>query len=92
MAGRTVTQTEATINANKNVVTVINELMTKHKVTQYKLADEIGLDRKTIMAILNYKRSPKLDVLVRIYDYFGLKSINIPFDSLCSCELKEAKR
>lgn len=89
MAGRTVDQTRATVTAHKNLNEIILTLMRKKKITRYELAEAIGVDRKTIIAILKNQRSPKLDVVVKIFDYFGLKVVTIPIDRVCSVEFEK---
>jgi len=80
MSGKTRTPTVGVINAAENFCTWLDCMMYSKKISQYKLAEICGCDRKTIMEILNRRRFPKFDIMVRCYEYFGYKAVNIPFD------------
>jgi len=43
-----------------------------------KLAQAVGLDRKTIYDYAHLRRSPKLEVVAKILAFYGETSINIP--------------
>lgn len=46
--------------------------------TYEKLAKAVGLERKAIMAYALGYRSPKLEVVAKIMEYYGETSITIP--------------
>lgn len=80
MAGHKLPLTAAMSNAGSNFSTWLDAMLYKHHLTQKAFAREIGCERKTINAIVNEKRGPSLDFVVRCCAYFGLKAVNIPFD------------
>ncbi len=45
----------------------------KYKITQKKLAVELGVSRQTIYAIENYKYNPSLELALKISEYFKVK-------------------
>ena len=69
-----------TVNAIQEFATFLNTEMERWNISEIKLAKDIGLERKTIMAYKLGKRPPKLDVMARIYAYFGHRTITISLD------------
>lgn len=51
-----------------------------HKANERTLAlcNAVGIDRKTIYAYARLERSPKLEVVAKILEYYGEKNITIP--------------
>ena len=51
-----------------------------HKESERTLAlcQAVGIDRKTIYAYARLERSPKLEVVAKILEYYGEKDIKIP--------------
>lgn len=43
-----------------------------------KLADAIGVERKSIYAYARGERSPKLDIVAKVLEYYGETEISIP--------------
>ena len=54
--------------------------MKETDTSEIELAAAIGVERKTIIAILKKHRSPKLDLVVKIFDYFDENWVQIPFN------------
>ena len=52
--------------------TKINELRTKHKLSQEELANAVGVTRQTIMSIENEKYVASLPLAYKIASYFEL--------------------
>ena len=69
-----------TVNAIQAFATFLNTEMERWNISEIKLAKDIGLERKTIMAYKLGQRPPKLDVMARIYAYFGHRTITISLD------------
>ena len=76
---KTPVQTIATIRAHENFVSWVLKKMEETMITKYELAQACGVEVKTISAVLNNQRSPKLDMVVKIFDYFGENWVQIPF-------------
>lgn len=76
---KTPVQTIATIRAQENFVSWVLEKMEETMTTKYELAQACDVEIKTINAILNNQRSPKLDLVVKIFDYFDENWVQIPF-------------
>ena len=72
-------QTIATIRAQENFVSWVLKKMEETMTTRYELAQACGVEVKTISAVLNNQRSPKLDLVVKIFDYFDENWVQIPF-------------
>ena len=51
-----------------------------HKANErtLELCQAVGIDRKTIYAYARLERSPKLEVVAKILEYYGEKDIKIP--------------
>jgi DNA-binding XRE family transcriptional regulator len=70
--------TKTQVNSVKqNLAQVIYDRRTSLGVTQESLANNIGVDRKTINRIENGHFSPNLDTLVRIFTALNIKSQSI---------------
>ncbi len=70
--------TKTQVNSVKqNLAQVIYDRRTSLGVTQESLANNIGVDRKTINRIENGHFSPNLDTLVRIFDALSIKSQSV---------------
>ncbi len=54
-----------------NFAESLSELLTEAKLTPSKLADQIGCGRGTISRYLHAQKMPKIDLLVRIADFFA---------------------
>lgn len=66
--------TKTQVNSVKqNLAQVIYDRRTSLGVTQESLANNIGVDRKTINRIENGHFSPNLDTLVRIFTALNIK-------------------
>jgi len=61
-------------NVKQTLAQVIYDRRTYLNVTQESLANNIGIDRKTINRIENGHFSPNLDTLVRIFTALDIKS------------------
>ena len=77
MANRSILPTVRTVSALQNFSDWLREKLKETKTSETVLAREIGLERKTIVAIVNRQRYPKLDVLAAIFAYFGEDRISI---------------
>lgn len=80
MPGRTFNQTVSTIQALDNFVYWLECKMRDHKMSQGDLARKLDVERKTVCAIMTKKRQPKLDFVVRCFDYFGEAWVYVRFD------------
>lgn len=62
----------------------------QHKVLDHreatKLADAIGIERKSIYAYAYLQRSPKLDIVAKVLAYYGENFIRIPLITLENLE------
>jgi putative transcriptional regulator len=60
------------------------ELRSQKKITQYQLADAIGVTRQTIIAIEKGNYTPSVELALKIAQYFKLKVEKVFFitDSL----------
>ena len=73
------TQTTETIQASIAFADWLTDKLAKTHTTEEQLARAIGLNRKAIVAFVTLARSPKLDHIVKIFNYFGYTSVFIPF-------------
>ena len=64
-------------NIKQTLAQVIYDRRTYLNVTQESLANNIGIDRKTINRIENGHFSPNLDTLVRIFTALDIKSNSV---------------
>ena len=76
MANKSV-QTKVTVAASDNFGAWLKASMKKEGISCQKLANAIGLERKTIQNYINNKHSPRLDTLAVLFDYFGRTEISI---------------
>ena len=76
---KNITPNAASINAS---VYFAEWLQTKvmDKREAVKLAKAIGMERKAIYAYAYLERTPKLDVVAKIMNYYGEKEIKIPLN------------
>lgn len=74
---RVITPTVHTINATKNFSAWLTEKMAETKTSEAKLAEHVGLERKSIIKYKLGQSSPKLDVMAAIFAYFGETSIHV---------------
>ncbi len=51
---------------------ILAELMNKFDINDQKLADDLGVDRSTVSRWRKGERSPKLDALPKIANYFSV--------------------
>lgn len=49
----------------------LTELMNRHDVSDQKLADDLGISRTTVLRWRNGERSPKLNKIPEIAEYFS---------------------
>ncbi len=54
-----------------NFAEILDELMFDEGINGKTLADEIGISKQQIYYVLNHKRHPSLDVLLRIAEHFS---------------------
>lgn len=76
---KTLTQSISTVMAHDNFARWLAFKMKECDTSEIELAAAIGVERKTVIAILKKHRSPKLDLVVKIFDYFGENWVQIPF-------------
>ena len=76
---RVITPTVHTVNATKNFSAWLTEKMAETKTSEAKLAEHVGLERKSIIKYKLGQSSPKLDVMVMIYDFFDEDAVYVPF-------------
>ena len=76
---KTLTQSISTVRAHDNFTRWLTAKMKETDTSEIELAAAIGVERKTIIAILKKHRSPKLDLVVKIFDYFDENWVQIPF-------------
>ena len=77
---KTLTQSISTVRAHDNFVGWLTAKMKETDTSEIELAAAIGVERKTVIAILKKHRSPKLDLVVKIFDYFDENWVQIPFN------------
>lgn len=73
------TQTTETIQASIAFSNWLADKLRDTHTTEEQLANAIGLNRKAIVSFVTLARSPKLDHIVKIFNYFGYTSVYIPF-------------
>ncbi len=78
MPNRKFMPTHASLVASDNFANWLRMKLATTHTTHAQLAKAVGCERKTILAFVNNKWSPKLDVVAAIYEYFGEETINIP--------------
>lgn len=72
--------TPQTINT-VNAATYFGEYLRSKCISKRKtkeLAEAIGIERKSIIAYAQGKTSPKLDIVAKVYAYYGESEIRIP--------------
>jgi len=79
MANRSLLPSISTVRAHDNFARWLAFKMKESDTSEIELAAAIGVERKTISAIIHKHRSPKLDLVVKIFDYFDQKWVQIPF-------------
>ena len=77
---KNLTQSISTVRAHDNFARWLTAKMKECDTSEIELAAAIGVERKTIIAILKKHRSPKLDLVVKIFDYFDENWVQIPFN------------
>ena len=77
---RTVLPTKQSATACIYFSNWLKSQMDENNVNAVQLAHAVGLERKTIMRYYAGRQYPKLDVLAKIYTYFGKRTIIIPLD------------
>jgi len=77
MGNKTIEPTNASRAASNNFTRWLRMKLATTNTTHAQLARAIGLERKAIVAYVNNKCSPKLDVVAAIYEYFGEETINL---------------
>lgn len=80
MPGRTFPPTVSTVQALDNFVYWLDEKLKDRNMSRNDLARELGIERKTLGAIFTKQRQPKLDLVVRCFDYFGEAWVYVRFD------------
>lgn len=79
MCGKCIPITAKTANALHNFSQWLQDKMKESDTTDAELAQWVGCERKTIFAIRNGQKFPKLDQLVMIFDFFDEGWVQIPF-------------
>lgn len=79
MCGKCIPITTKTANALHNFSLWLQDKMKESDTTDAELAQWVGCERKTILAIRNGQKFPKLDQLVMIFDFFDEGWVQIPF-------------
>ena len=74
---RVITPTVHTVNATENFSAWLTEKMKETGTTDRRLAEHVGLERKTILKYRRGQLSPKLNVMAAIFAYFGETTIHI---------------
>lgn len=74
---KVITPTIHTDNATKNFSAWLTEKMAETNTSEAKLAEHVGLERKSIIKYKLGQSSPKLDVMAAIFAYFGETSIHV---------------
>lgn len=74
---RVITPTVYTVNATKNFSAWLTEKMAETNTSETKLAEHVGLERKSIIKYRLGQSLPKLDVMAAIFAYFGETSIHV---------------
>ena len=74
---RVITPTVHTVNATRNFSSWLTEKMAETNTSETKLAEHVGLERKSIIKYRLGQSSPKLDVMAAIFAYFGETSIHV---------------
>ena len=74
---KSISPTVHTVNATKNFCTWLTEKMAETNTSETKLAEHVGLERKSICKYKLGQSSPKLDVMAAIFAYFGESTIHI---------------
>lgn len=80
---KVITPSRITVNVYDNFASWLKEKMAYYGTSSDELARAVGMRRSTISAYLNNQRSPKLEIVAMIFDFFGEDEIRI--------SLKEAK-
>lgn len=78
MAQKVITPNAAVFSGSEYFADWLRLKLKKSKIPQWKLAKDLGYERKTIMAFINNQRSPRLDTVIAIFDYFEEDSVYIP--------------
>lgn len=78
MANHVTLPTKESENANEWFRFWFAANLAKRNISQKRLAIHLGLERKTIIAYLDGSRVPKLDVLAKMFNYFGYSEIRLP--------------
>lgn len=73
------TQTIETTQASIAFADWLTDKLAETHTTEEQLARAIGLNRKAIVSFVTLARSPKLEHVVKIFNYFGYTSVYIPF-------------
>lgn len=79
MGQKTIKPNAAVFSGSEYFADWLRLKLKKTHTPQWKLAKDLGYERKTIMAYINNQRSPRLDTVIAIMDYFGESAVNIPF-------------
>lgn len=79
MSNNFVNQSKATAIGSEYFSDWLRLKLKKTHTTYAKLGAALGYDRKSILAYVNNQRSPRLDTVIAIMDYFGESAVNIPF-------------
>ena len=74
---KVITPTVHTVNATRNFSSWLTEKMAETNTSEAKLAEHVGLERKSIVKYKLGQSSPKLDVMAAIFAYFGESTIHI---------------
>lgn len=79
MCGKCIEINKKTANALHNFEFWLSNHMTESDISNAKLAQYVGVDRKTVIEWRHGRRFPKLDQLVMVFDYFDENWVQIPF-------------
>lgn len=80
------TQTVQTIAVADNFADWLRTEMKKHHVSCAQLAQAIGYERKSIVAWMGCKTSPRLDAIAAIFAFFDKRRIEIEINPRAKTE------
>ena len=77
MAGKVILQTNETVRASNYFSEWLRRKRNEKGLSQSELAFVLDMERKSLIAYEKGDRVPKLDVLAKMYAYFGENEIHI---------------
>lgn len=78
MAQKVITPNAAVFSGSEYFADWLRLKLKKTHTTYAQLGSALGYDRKAIMAYVNNQRSPRLDTVIAIFNYFEEDSVYIP--------------